>query len=145
MPIRITGLQGTLRAVGKAKEKTSKTIAEGLRTAAETLLKESQKLVPVDTGALKASGRVEVSGTAMGARAQVVYGGGVVIDISQEPDPAGTTFRTVDYAYVVHERLDVYHRPPTQARFLADAVPKVRGTITAAMKRQVEVALGGFS
>lgn len=122
MPIVITGLEATLKAM-KAKDKAVGTnIAAGLKKCAEILLAASQKLVPVDTEALKKSGRVVVKGVGLGATATVEYGG---------PE--------APYAYVVHERLDLKHAPPTQARYLADAVPKVRGTMTAALKRQLTV------
>lgn len=122
MPIRITGISAALKAM-KAKEKIiGDGIAAGLKNCAAILLKASQKLVPVDTEALKKSGRVEVKGVGLNATATVEYGG------SDAP-----------YAYIVHERLDIPHEPPTQARYLADAVPKVRGTMTAAIRRQLTV------
>lgn len=122
MPIRITGVDKVIAANGKATAQIKKTIAEALDKCADVLLAASQKLVPVDTEALKKSGRKQTEGVGMGAHSTVTYGG---------PE--------APYAFVVHERLDVWHEPPTQARYLADAVPKVRGTMTSIIRRQVKV------
>ena len=147
MPIRITGLEGVLKANGKAKQKMKKTVSETLVQCANILLRKSQKLVPVDTGALKSTGRVEVNEKAgLAAEAKVVYGGGLKVKL---PGFGGGVLtpdaitKVVGYAFVVHERLEVYHAPPTQARFLADAVPAVRGTISSVAKRNVAVAVKG--
>lgn len=121
MPIQIESISSVLRATGAERAKTGRTIAEGLKRCAETLLKESQKLVPVDTGQLKASGHVEVTGVGLAAQALVVY--------------------DAPHAFIVHERLDVFHAPPTQAKYLSAAVPRVRGSMTALLKRNLLVGL----
>lgn len=123
MPIEIVGVNAALKANSKARSKDAINIAEGLEKCANTLLKASQPLVPVDKGLLKASGHVEVTGKGMAAQALVVY--------------------DAPYAFVVHERLDVHHEPPTQARYLADAIPKVRGSMTALLKRQMLAGVHG--
>ena len=66
------------------------------------MLKETLRITPVDTGNLRASGHVTnpvVNGTVVST--EIVFGGD-----------------SAPYAFIVHERLDVYHRPPTQAKFL---------------------------
>lgn len=78
--------------------------------AAHVVLDESQQLVPVDTGALRASGRVVVE---EGASAAITYG---------DDDAAGRGGRdTNDYVVPVHERLDAHH-PIGQAKFLESAL-----------------------
>lgn len=119
MGISVTGVQRTLQAQRGMVAKDAKNIAISLSTCAQVLLKASQKLVPVDTGALKASGKVDTTGNGFAAVATVSYDG--------------------PYAIFVHEKLEAYHEPPTQARYLADAVPKVRGTMTNILKRQLAV------
>lgn len=121
MAIQVTGVQAVVKANGKAKTTTAINIREGLEKAAAMILRESQKLVPVKTGNLKRSGTVVSGGSGMHATATVEY--------------------DVSYAIYVHENLQAFHSPPTQARFLADAVPRVRGSITAMLKRQVRVAV----
>lgn len=76
-----------------------------LDAAAQLIFDESQRLVPVDTGALKASGQV----TRDGLTATIAYG---------QQDNAGRGSRdTADYAPIVHERMDTHH-PVGQAKFL---------------------------
>ncbi len=123
MGAKVENLEYALRAVGKARTKDAINIAEGLEKAANILLTASKKLVPVDTGELKASGKVVVKGKGLGAVAFVIY--------------------EAEHAIWVHENLENRHEPPTQARYLADAVPKVRGTITAMLKRQFTVGRSG--
>lgn len=116
-----------VKANGKASAEIKKRIDEALVTCAEVLLRKSQELVPVDTEALKKSGRVVTNDKkGLAAAATVEYGG-----------------PTAPYAFIVHERLGVYHAPPTQARYLADAVPMVRGTMTSIIRRQVTVNPSG--
>lgn len=116
MGAKVENLTFAIQAIRKGTNLTGMIMADAMRKAAETLLKVSQPLVPVNTGALKASGKVVVKGTGFAAVAFVVY--------------------EAQYAVWVHENLQAYHAPPTQARYLADAVPKARGTIAAMLKKQ---------
>lgn len=79
---------------------------EILREAMEPIFEKSQDYVPVKTGALKASGRLSISGGA-GERpsAFIIYG-----DASSK------------YAAIVHERTDLNHAAPTRAKFLQSAM-----------------------
>lgn len=121
MPVSVTGVEATLRAQRKITLKTAGNIALSLEQAAHVLLRASQKLVPVDTRLLVGTGKVVTTGKGFGARASVSY--------------------DTPYAIYVHEDLTKFHAPPTQAKFLSGAVPKVRGTITALVKRNVVVGM----
>jgi hypothetical protein len=102
-------------------------INEGLDKAAVVLYNKSQELVPVDTGRLKASGQIANNGKkGFGAETLVEYGG---------PE--------APYAFIVHERLDVHHEPPTQAKYLTAAVNRTRGTMTNILKRDIAAKLQG--
>ena len=127
--VPVYGVDRVLRAFGAVKNNSGKSIAEGLQGAAMSLWRRSQVLVPVEKGDLKATGKVESGGRGFGAWAQVVYGG---------TSPTG---REVTYALVVHEDLSKYHEPPTQARYLADAVLQTRGSMTARIGRSLRVGL----
>lgn len=83
-----------------------KVTPEATKFGLQAIYDESQKLVPVDTGRLKASAFIETRKTARGAEAFLGYG--------KAGDPP--------YAGIVHERMDFYHQPPTQAKFLEEAV-----------------------
>ncbi len=85
---------------------TNKLLPKALEHAVRPIFDESQRLVPVDTGALKASGFLRSSQTTRGARVFLGYGKG------GHPD----------YTVFVHERLNVRHAAPTQAKFLEAAI-----------------------
>jgi len=74
--------------------------------ALEPIYDQSQIFVPVDTGKLKESGFIRTSSRRDGAAGVVGYGA------------AGNPF----YAVYVHERLDLKHDAPTQAKYLEEAV-----------------------
>lgn len=119
--VKVTGVEMALRAIGKAKTKDAIAVADGLEKCANIILRKSNFYVPVDTEALKKSGRVEKSGSGMGARAEVVYGG--------EDAP---------YALYVHENMQAAHAAPTQAKFLERATRETRGAWASVLKRELE-------
>jgi hypothetical protein len=83
--------------------------AQGVRKLANEAFRLSQVMVPVETGALKKSGRVVSRRVSRWTyRSSVLYGG------ASEP-------RFVDYAVYVHEILEHKHAPPTQAKFVETA------------------------
>ena len=69
----------------------------------DLVYQQSQQLVPVDTGALRASAQFthSVLGSMEKPQAAIEYGGGAVY-----------------YAVYVHEDLQARHKAPTQAKFL---------------------------
>lgn len=67
---------------------------------AEAIMTASKGIVPVDTGALRASGHVELPETHAGVGVSVTLGYGT------------------SYAVYVHEDVMLHHKPPTQAKFL---------------------------
>ncbi len=75
---------------------------EAVFVALHPIFAESQKLVPVKTGDLKASGYLEVERTFSGINAELGYARG----------------GRPDYAVLVHEMIDIPHDDPTQAKFL---------------------------
>ena len=76
----------------------------------EPIFEESQRLVPVDTGDLKASGYVEVrtEGRSGRVRAEIGYG------LHGKPH----------YAGFVHEMIHIPHAGATQAKYLEAAINK---------------------
>lgn len=124
----VFGEERVLRALKKMKDGDAVKIQDGLTRCAHIILRASLKLVPRASGDLAATGRVEVSGSGMGTRAVVGYGG---------PAPSGNY---VDYAAAVHEILTAAHAPPTRAKYLTAAVNATRGTCTALLKRQLGVS-----
>ncbi len=120
--MQVTGVSETLRGMRQLVKKDSIKVSDGLKKAAQMVLDKSQKYVPVDTSALKATGRIESNEKAgLAAEATVSYGS-----------------ELVRYALWVHENTEAAHNPPTCARFLTRAVRELRGSITNMMKRQIE-------
>lgn len=94
--IEFPDLERLQRALARSGAEGAKMAAKALRNEAQEVLAKSRDLVPVDTGALKASGRVrpevgvyEVGGS---MEVQITYGG-----------------TAVDYAVYVHENLFSNH------------------------------------
>ena len=106
-------------------------IADLNRGNARAILEASQPLVPVDTGALKRSGRVEPA--PKGASA-LVYGG------SGFSNPR--TNRKIDYAVYVHYRLDVKHTIG-QAQFVGQPLRTERNARKQATARSMRKWLKG--
>ena len=106
----VVGMRNQMRMLKKNMEAVIEGIEDAtpraLRHGLRPIFRTSQRLVPVDTGALKASGFLEVRRTTRGATGAVCYAKG------------GRPF----YASIVHERLDLRHKSPTQAKFLEEAV-----------------------
>lgn len=117
-PIEIKGLDKLNRLVAAAGDNAIQALAEGLYWEATMAFNESQTLVPVDTGILRASGHMNpVDKTENSVEVTISYGG-----------PASS------YALFVHERIyapsgkKVYHAPPTRAKYLeTPAKRRVKG------------------
>ncbi len=86
----------------------------------------SQELVPVRTGRLKRSGFIETSMGANGPNGVVGYA------------RAGIP----NYAALQHENLFFYHRPPTQAKYLEEAVKRHLDAVLPRYTRHVKQNLG---
>src|SRR5690242_969348 len=82
------------------------------------LLNKTLPLTPIDTGGLRASGFVEKNGT--GFKTQVTVG------------------FTQPYATFVHERMDLHHAAPTQAKFLESASARYRDQIARIIRDEAQ-------
>jgi hypothetical protein len=101
---------GTVRKwMNRIFKRAEKTTEDGIERAAYFLLARSQELCPVDTGALKASGRVIKRGHGANTECIVAYG-------SDE----------IYYAVYVHEDTSKYHEWPTQAKWLEEPARRYR-------------------
>lgn len=108
-----------VRNMQKAISHIEKTTVDSLLFGLEPIYDESQRLVPVDTGRLKRSGFTAARKRAGGATAQIGY----------------ARFGRPFYAAFVHERIDIRHAAPTQAKFLETAVMTKLGDF----RRRVEL------
>lgn len=86
------------------------------------VMNESKKLCPVDSGALRGSGYVPEPEVSDGnIRAEIGYSQG--------------------YAYWVHELIDNWHEPPTQAKYLEVPLMQALPTITEKIIERVEAMI----
>jgi hypothetical protein len=99
---------------------------DALVQVAEAIKKDAQALTPVDTGALRNSAFVDSEMTPTGPRAVVGFA----------PEGQGP-----DYTVFVHERREVYHKPPTQAGFLLAAWQKWEGRIADLVAKKIKEKL----
>ena len=106
-------------------------LADLNRGNARAILEVSQPLVPVDTGALKRSGRVEKG---KGTEAVLVYGGGGFTN--------PRTNRVIDYAGVVHYRKGVKH-PVGQDQYVGQPLRTERLARNKATARSMQRWLKG--
>ena len=102
------------------------------RGNARAILEASQPLVPVDTGALKRSGRVE---PAPKGASVLIYGGG------RFTNPR--TKKIINYAGYVHYRLNVKH-PVGQAQFVGQPLRTERAARKQATARAMRKWLKGI-
>lgn len=124
MTSKVTNIDVVLRAIGKLRGNVEVAIAPALTKCGNAILKKSQVYVPVDTTALKKSGKVEVAGVGKGTKVTVGYGG---------PD--------APYALYVHEDPGAKHAAPTCFKYLTRAVSETRGTCANLLKREMEAAV----
>ena len=95
-------------------------VAAGLYTAGTTLMAMSQQIVPVETGTLKRSGRVEDPVTdADSVSVTVGYGYGGEVAARGGGDGHSYGF-WVEVREFTSNGKRVYHKPPTQAHYLGD-------------------------
>jgi hypothetical protein len=120
MSIEVTGVDATIRAIGKASEDTGQTIAESLIEIAEMIGERADYYCPYETGAMQASKHIAVTGRGFGCRAEVIYGG-----------------PTAPYTVYVHEDLTKFHYPPTCAKWLERAVREGMGDANDIIRRKL--------
>lgn len=101
-----TVMQNLKKVVDRIEDVTP----DALRFGLQPIFDESQRLVPVDTSSLKNSGFVEVRTEPRSGNVSAVIG--------------YARFGKPFYAGFVHERTDLRHAPPTQAKYLGAAVDK---------------------
>ena len=100
--IEIVGKDKVVARLKRFGNNAPANVATALYQEAQALIAEAKQITPVDTGALRASGMIQMP-TLQGKQVEVRCGFG---------GPAAP------YAVYVHENLEAHHQPPTQAKFL---------------------------
>lgn len=97
-----------------------------MMVALEPTFEKSQEYCPKDTGALVASGYLEVTDYRSKPRVEMGYARG------------GNPF----YAVIVHENMELHHEPPTRAKWLQAAMLEDIGEIAYRLANNYSSALG---
>lgn len=107
---RWTGIPRTKKALRNYYNILGAAAERGVRRAMKYLLVKTLEVTPEDTGELKKSGDTLFWGKGMNIKGAVVFG--------------------APYAIYVHEDLNNYHKPPTEAKFLQRTQYRLRGKIS---------------
>lgn len=101
--VELQGADRLMRILEKADSSdTLDELKQAVTGTAQTVLKESQRIVPVDKGTLKASGQVkEPKVDADGIEVEITYGGAAS-----------------KYAAIVHEDMSARHKDGQTAKYL---------------------------
>ncbi|MCU0296972.1 MAG: hypothetical protein MUF33_00465 [Candidatus Nanopelagicales bacterium] len=127
--IRFTGQAQLNARMIRSADGVQSAAARGVRRLTNQAFGVSQILVPVETGALKRTGRTHFLRVGKWQyRGSVLYGG------ASYP-------RFVDYAVYVHEILENKHAPPTQAKFVETAYRLAEAAAGQTIKQYVAGAL----
>lgn len=114
---KIEGLAGLVKRMAEATARKQKAFQRGCLKAARMVQRESQKIVPVDTGALKNSAFTRQVGKGSLSETYVGY--------------------TAAYAIYVHERTDLQHKPGKTAKFLERPIRRLKKAIRAVIEAEV--------
>ena len=152
--VSVLGLNAVIAKFKQLEQNLPAAVAAGLYEAASNIMDKSLSLVPVDTGALRSTGHVELPkidgghvsvemgyGGPAGRNGQAVGAGRAPIRKDGTPGKPRTAPSSVGYATHVHERTDVNH-PVGQAKFLevplVEGLPNVVTTVAAVLNREIE-------
>lgn len=94
----VKGMDKLLKEMKRQGEKTAKRFEKGMKKAGLFLQRESQKIVPIDTGVLRSSAFTRAEGKGFSVIVWVGY--------------------TAYYAIYVHEDLNAQHAEGKQAKYL---------------------------
>lgn len=102
---KLTGITEVRNAFRRLRDTTGRKVHNGLDTAALYLLRESQAIVPVEFGPLRASGQARGKGKGIKRQSRVVY--------------------TKAYAMAVHENVNAAHGAAYNAKY-ADRIANAK-------------------
>ena len=124
----VTGTDRLIAALQKAGVAARKELGAALYVEGEAIMAKSKPITPIEFGPLRASGHVTLPEDA-GQRVVVSLGFG---------GPSAP------YAVYVHERLELRHKPPTQAKYLEqpfrEAQTGMEGRLATRIEKRIEAA-----
>ncbi len=125
LSVELEGYEKLLSTLdGSELEELMEAIELEIENTQQLVFTESQVLVPVDTSLLKQSGRPEpITRDSNGIEALITY--------------------NTHYAVWVHERMELRHNAPTQAKFLEKPMREQASHFTKALREILETYFGG--
>lgn len=117
MRIRVERREQVAASIRSRRKRHAQGVERGIKRAARFLLRESLKIVPVDTGALKNSGRATFTGSGT--------------------ETVGTVSYNTAYAVYVHEDLNARHAPGKTAKYLERPARELRGKLMQIVAEEV--------
>jgi len=114
-------LQRILRKLDAEEVRRHEALRTGIYMVAAKLLRSSIRMVPVDTGRLRATAYVTLPTMGNHIKCRLGYG--------------------TNYAVYVHERTNAHHRPPTRSHYLSIPLQKARATFVSDVARYARRAL----
>lgn len=147
MRVAVTNKMGKLRqAMSRSRVVLEKNLPVGVVEQAKILFAKSQELVPLDTLALKESGRILVGGTGFDATAYVGYGGdpfsdeGVLKTVVRKDGTSREVLKVpAEYAWYQHT-YPMNHPNGGQDNYLSD--PARDAGVLAEMSRAIRNCVG---
>ena len=118
---RIKGMDRVVKNLKRLGPSAGRGIAVGLKSAGLFLQRESQLIVPIDTGNLRSSAFTRAQGAGLQTEVKVGY--------------------TADYAVKVHEDLRARHAPGKSAKFLERPLREKRKQILDVIDRTARKAI----
>jgi hypothetical protein len=120
--IEVYGVKEVLAKLSKADKDVGRGIQRGLIKAGLFLLRESQLIVPVDLGNLKASGATRAEGSGAATVVWVVYTANYAVYVHENLDAAHGKAYNLKYAEQISARLKGFHSrgENQQAKFLEE-------------------------
>ena len=119
MSFELVGFDKMTRQLQDLALKFAHRVEPALRAEAEIEMAEAKRRTPVATGALRASGHVEVTVSGRDAEARLRFGG-----------------PSAPYSVFVHENLRAYHRVG-QAKFLESTLMESKRFMAARLARRI--------
>ena len=119
--------------LNRVLEQVESATLEGLMRFGRAILERSNFYVPKDTGTLEKSGFVSMTG---GERPSVSAGASPAVTVGYDGNGEAP------YAVFVHELLHLQHKPPTQAKFLQQAMEEIRNEAERLVQEEIRKQIG---
>lgn len=113
---RVKGVAAVLRMMRKEDARIARGVERGLKRGGLFVQRESQKIVPLDTGALRASARTTHTGKGYSTVVTVSY--------------------SMHYAVIQHEELRFRHKPGRMAKYLEIPIRTKQSEILKIVKKE---------